>query len=157
MSDLTKEQVLECLAKVRGPDLESDIVSLGLVSDIFIADGKVMFSISVPAEQAEELEPLRQAAEKSVAKLEGVRSAMVALTAERKPGSPTAKPVRPAPSPAQAGAVPPPMQARVQPGGQTDADTAAIPGIPQGRGRKIDHFDQSCPGAADPWPQDWRA
>ena len=49
---VTREAVLEKLKTVRGPDLEGDIVSLGMVSDIFIADGKVFFSITVPAERA---------------------------------------------------------------------------------------------------------
>jgi ATP-binding protein involved in chromosome partitioning len=37
---------------------------VGLVSDIFIADGKVFFSITVPAARVQELEPLRAAAER---------------------------------------------------------------------------------------------
>ena len=41
------------------PTASGDIVSLGLVSDIFIANGKVMFSITVPAERARDLEPIR--------------------------------------------------------------------------------------------------
>ena len=52
MSGVTREQVLERLKAVTGPDFESDVVSLGLVSDIFIADGKVFFSITVPADRA---------------------------------------------------------------------------------------------------------
>ena len=44
MSSITKEQVLERLAKVRGPDLESDIVSLGLVENVLVKDGTVIFS-----------------------------------------------------------------------------------------------------------------
>ena len=56
---ITKEAVVERLKTVRGPDFEGDIVSLGMVSDIFIADGKVFFSITVPAARAQELEPLR--------------------------------------------------------------------------------------------------
>jgi ATP-binding protein involved in chromosome partitioning len=47
----------------------------------------VIFSISVPADRARELEPLRQAAEKAVREIPGVEQAMVALTAERRPGS----------------------------------------------------------------------
>ncbi|MGO7895704.1 iron-sulfur cluster assembly protein, partial [Rhizobium leguminosarum] len=39
MADVTKEQVLETLKTVRGPDLEHDIVELGMVSDVFISDG----------------------------------------------------------------------------------------------------------------------
>ena len=56
MSAPTKEQVTEKLKKVKGPDLESNIVDLGMVSEIFIADGKVMFSLSVPAEKANDLD-----------------------------------------------------------------------------------------------------
>jgi ATP-binding protein involved in chromosome partitioning len=43
MSKLTKEMVLERLSRVKGPDLEGDIVSLNLVSDVLIDDGKVIF------------------------------------------------------------------------------------------------------------------
>lgn len=56
MADITKEQVLETLKTVRGPDLEHNIVELGMVSDVFISDGKVYFSITVPAERAKDLE-----------------------------------------------------------------------------------------------------
>jgi ATP-binding protein involved in chromosome partitioning len=122
--EVSKDQILQALMRVKSPDLKSDIVSEELVSDIYVADGKVIFSITVPADQAEELEPLRQAAEKVVADLPGVVSAMVALTAERKAGSP----VRPAPSAAQAAHVPPPMQA------QARAQTGAGPAGPQPSG-----------------------
>ena len=100
---IDKETVLDRLRTIQGPDFESDIVSLGLVSDIFIADGKVFFSITVPAERAQELEPLRAAAERTVRAIEGVSGATVALTAERKGGGmEAAPPPRPAPRPAPA-------------------------------------------------------
>ena len=69
---VTKEHVLEALRRVQGPDRAGDIVGLGLVSDIVVADGKVIFSITVPADQARELEPLRRAAESAVRELPGV-------------------------------------------------------------------------------------
>ncbi len=87
MAELTRDMVLEALGRVRGPDLDRSIVELKMVSDIFISDGKVYFSINVPAEQAEKLEPLRQAAERTVKALPGVKGAVVSLTAERKQGS----------------------------------------------------------------------
>ena len=62
----SKDQVLERLRRVKGPDLQGNIVDLGLVSEILLKDGRVSFSITVPAERAAELEPLRQAAEKVV-------------------------------------------------------------------------------------------
>ena len=66
MSVVTREQVLEQLRQVTGPDFDGDIVSQGLVSDIFIAGSKVFFSITVPADRAQALEPMRAMAEKLV-------------------------------------------------------------------------------------------
>ncbi|KQV68224.1 iron-sulfur cluster carrier protein ApbC [Rhizobium sp. Root1220] len=87
MSGVTKEQVLETLKTVRGPDLEHNIVELGMISDVFISDGKVYFSITVPADRAKELEPLRLAAERVIKEMPGVKGALVALTADKKAGS----------------------------------------------------------------------
>ena len=93
MADVTKEQVLETLKTVRGPDLEHNIVELGMVSDIFISDAKVYFSITVPAERAKELEPLRLAAERVIKEMPGVKGALVALTADKRMGAaPSAPP-----------------------------------------------------------------
>jgi len=97
MTGVTKEQVLETLKTVRGPDLEHDIVELGMVSDVFISDGKVYFSITVPADQAKELEPLRLAAERVIKEMPGVKGALVALTADKKAGAGSAPVSRPQP------------------------------------------------------------
>ncbi|TPJ82797.1 Mrp/NBP35 family ATP-binding protein [Mesorhizobium sp. B2-6-2] len=99
---VTKESVIERLKTVNGPDFTGNIVDLGMVSEIFIADSKVFFSITVPAHRAQELEPLRAAAERAVKAIPGVASAVVALTAEKKGGGMEAPvPTRPsAPRPA---------------------------------------------------------
>ena len=94
---VSKEAVLETLKTIKGPDFEGDIVSLGLISDIFIANSKVFFSITVPAERAQALEPLRAAAERAVKAMPGVEGAVVALTAEKKGGGMEAAPPRPVP------------------------------------------------------------
>ncbi|WP_420410749.1 Mrp/NBP35 family ATP-binding protein [Roseibium sp.] len=117
MSESVKSAVLDRLRQIKGPDLEGDIVSLGLVSDVFVSDGRVAFSITVPAERAQELEPLRQAAEKVVKEIDGVENAMVALTAERAPGSAPSQPSRPAP------------QARA-PQRPAEEQSSAKPGVP---------------------------
>ncbi|RWL85343.1 MAG: iron-sulfur cluster carrier protein ApbC [Mesorhizobium sp.] len=94
---ITKESVIERLKTVNGPDFTGNIVDLGMVSEIFIADSKVFFSITVPAARAQELEPLRAAAERAVKGIPGVASAVVALTAEKKGGGMEAPvPARPA-------------------------------------------------------------
>ena len=54
---VTKAQVIEKLRRVKGPDLASNIVDLGMVSEILIKDNRVYFSVTVPATRAQELEP----------------------------------------------------------------------------------------------------
>ena len=87
MTELTQEMVFAQLSKLQSPDHEEDIVARGMVENVLIKDGKVIFSILVPAEQAEQMEPLRKAAEQAVADITGVQSVMAVLTAERKAGS----------------------------------------------------------------------
>ncbi len=100
---VTKETIIEKLKTIQGPDFVGNIVDLGLVSDIFIADSKVFFSITVPAARAQELEPLRAAAERAVKSVPDVAGAVVALTAEKKGGgmeaAPPPRPAMPRPAP----------------------------------------------------------
>ena len=79
---ITKEQVLAELRRIKGPDMQGNLVDLGLVSEILIKDGRVYFSITVAPDRATELEPLRQAAEKVVKDIDGVQGATVVLTAD---------------------------------------------------------------------------
>ncbi|MCI5073879.1 iron-sulfur cluster carrier protein ApbC [Oricola sp.] len=113
-----KDLVLEQLKRVKGPDLTGNIVDLGLVSEIVEAGSKVFFSVTVPAERAEELEPLREAAERAALGVPGVEKAGVVLTAAKTAGSPSSQP-RPAPQPAR----------QVPPQGGGPRKPAGIPGI----------------------------
>ena len=79
---VTKDQVIAELKRVKGPDLKGNIVELGLVSEVLVRDDRVYFSITIPKERAEELEPLRQAAEKVVQDIAGVKGVTAVLTAE---------------------------------------------------------------------------
>jgi len=83
---VAKTDVLEKLKRIKGPSLESNIVDLGLVSEIMIRDQRVYFSITVPADDAGELEPLRKAAETVVAEIDGVAGVTAVLTAEAAAG-----------------------------------------------------------------------
>ena len=94
-----KTQVLDALRRVKGPDLKSNIVDLGMVSEILIKDDRVYFSITIPANRAEELEQLRKAAEKVVSDIKGVAGVTAVLTAETSGGmqrAPAPLPLRPA-------------------------------------------------------------
>jgi ATP-binding protein involved in chromosome partitioning len=130
---VTKETVLEALKTVKGPDFEGDLVSLGLVSDIFIADSKVFFSITVPSARAQELEPLRAAAERVVKSIPGVAGAVVALTAEKKGGGMEAAPPRPAPKPAPRPA-PPAAPPSIQSGKRGVPGIRSIIAVASGKG-----------------------
>ena len=129
MPDIDKETVLARLGGIRGPDDDRDIVRRGMVSDIVIANGRVMFSITVPAERAAAYEPMRVAAETAVKAIPGVAGAMVVLTAEKKAGAaPAARPggpqmARPAQPPAAAKG-PAPAHRHAPP-----AAKAGVPGV----------------------------
>ncbi|MFI5409927.1 Mrp/NBP35 family ATP-binding protein [Kaistia sp. UC242_56] len=125
MTALDQNAILERLRSVEGPDGKGDIVSLGLVSDILINGAKVMFSITVDAARANELEPLREKAAAAVRAMEGVESTLVILTAERRGNSLETRspPPRPAPA-ASSPAAHPPRPAAARP------SASGKPGIP---------------------------
>lgn len=81
----TKDQIMKALISVTAPGLKEDIVSDGLVSDIIIDGGKVVFSITVPKALHGDPTALQKAAEREVLALEGVETALIALTAEAEP------------------------------------------------------------------------
>jgi ATP-binding protein involved in chromosome partitioning len=90
---VTQQQVLDALAKVtslRGVAL----TKANVLSEITVNDGKVFFSINVDAAEARAWESVRAQAEAAVRAIPGVTVAMVALTAERKPGAAAPPPPR---------------------------------------------------------------
>jgi ATP-binding protein involved in chromosome partitioning len=88
---VTQQQVLEGLAKVMSPRGVA-LTKANVLSDIAVNDGKVFFSINVDATEAHAWEGVRAAAEAAVRAIPGVTAAMIALTAERKPGAAPAAP-----------------------------------------------------------------
>lgn len=92
-----KQKLLEALKRVKGPDLESNIVDLGLLSEIVMRPDssetdkqKIYFSILIDPKRAQELEPLRQAAEEVVQSvidpIEDISAVVVSLTADLEAG-----------------------------------------------------------------------
>lgn len=119
-----KDQVLAALRAVASPRGVS-LTDAKVLSEITASDGKVFFSINVDANEARAWEEVRARAETAVRAIPGVTTALVALTAERKPGA-----APPAPRQHSHG-VKPVAQHRPQ-GAPTDSPMgkqAAIPGI----------------------------
>ena len=83
---VTQQQVLDRLAKVASPRGVA-LTNADVLSAITVTDGKVFFSINVDAAEARAWESVRAQAEAAVRAIPGVATAMIALTAERKPGS----------------------------------------------------------------------
>jgi ATP-binding protein involved in chromosome partitioning len=107
MAQADKKQIEQALEQVIYPGSDKSIVALGMVSEIFLSDSKAYFSLTVPADRAKELEPLRLAAEKATLDVPGVKAAVVALTANSRPSNashtpaPKAPPAAPRPAPQQ--------------------------------------------------------
>src|ERR1700682_2083505 len=83
---VTQQQVQDALAKVASPRGVA-LTNADVLSAITVTDGKVFFSINVDAAEARAWESVRAQAEAAVRAIPGVSVAMIALTAERKPGS----------------------------------------------------------------------
>jgi ATP-binding protein involved in chromosome partitioning len=83
---VTQQQVLDALSKVMSPRGVA-LPHANVLSAITVTDGKVFFSVNVDATEARAWESVRAQAEAAVKAIPGVSVAMIALTAERKPGS----------------------------------------------------------------------
>jgi len=130
MAEVSRSQVEKALEAVIYPGSDKNIVALGMVSEIFIADGKAYFSITVPADKASEMEPLRLAAERAAKGVEGIAGAVVALTADRKPGQQQPAPPRPAAAPGRPAAAPGrPAAAPGRPATQPGSSKVGVPGV----------------------------
>jgi ATP-binding protein involved in chromosome partitioning len=122
---VTQQQVLDALGRVKSPRGVA-LTQANVLSAIAVNDGKVFFSINVDAAEARAWEDVRTAAERAVRALPGVTNAMIALTAERKPGAaPQAPRQAPGPGVAPVSSHRPPHS----PAGSPMARQAEIPGV----------------------------
>jgi ATP-binding protein involved in chromosome partitioning len=128
MTDL-KDDVLAALGKISGPD-GAALPATGKLSDIVASDGKVFLSITVDAGAVRAWEAVRERAEAAIRAVPGVKSVLVALTAERAPaagGAAARAPQRPPTAPGQTrtpGARPGPA-----PGAPSAPSLSGIPGV----------------------------
>jgi ATP-binding protein involved in chromosome partitioning len=128
----TKQQVLDSLAKIAGPD-GSPLTASGKLSDVMVSDGKVFFSITVDAAVVQAWESVRDRAEAAARAVPGVQSALVALTAEKAPGAGSARAAA-APGAAARGAAAPSPAARGAPSPIGVPGVEAIIAVASGKG-----------------------
>lgn len=116
----TEDDVRRALEAVPAPDGAASLAQSDALSKISVMGSRVIFSIETTPDKAGAVEPIRRAAEAAVKAVPGVSDVLVALTAERAPGS--------APAPKPAGS---PMASR---GAREAAPGAAAPQRPQSQG-----------------------
>ena len=122
---VTQQQVLDSLKQVASPG-GVPLTNANVLSAISVTESKVFFSINVDAAEARAWESVRAQAEAAVRAIPGVTAAMIALTAERKPGSPP-----PAPAPHRHAHGVQPVAAHRPPQGAASpmSKQAEIPGV----------------------------
>src|SRR6188508_2990524 len=77
-----RESVLTALRAVQDPDLKRDIVTLGFVKDLMIADGRVSFTIELTTPACPVKDQMRDQAVAAVRALPGVTTVDVQLSAK---------------------------------------------------------------------------
>jgi ATP-binding protein involved in chromosome partitioning len=100
MTALSADAIRNELKRIAAPDGRGNIVSAGLVSDIAITGGEVMFALNASPQHMKAMEQLRDVVEQAVKAIPGVTRALVALTAEKVKGQ-----AAPAVTPQRGGAV----------------------------------------------------
>lgn len=78
---ITQESVLEALSKVQEPELHKDLVSLNMIRDVEIEQGKVSFTIMLTTPACPLKNQIEREAKAAVSALEGVNEVQVKLDA----------------------------------------------------------------------------
>lgn len=79
---VTQEQVLDALRSVMDPDLRRDIVSLGFVKNLAVAEGDVSFTIELTTPACPVRDELQGLADQAVRALPGVGHVEIQMTAQ---------------------------------------------------------------------------
>jgi ATP-binding protein involved in chromosome partitioning len=100
MTAPTADLIQDELKRIAAPDGRGNIVSAGLVSDILVNGGEVMFALQASPQHMAAMEKLRVVVEAAVKAIPGVTKVLVALTADKPSGQAAPQ------APARSGSVP---------------------------------------------------
>src|SRR5690606_19362669 len=78
---VTKEAVLAALGKVQEPELQNDLVSLNMIRDLTIEDGKVAFTVVLTTPACPLRGRIENEARQAVMAVPGVKSVQVKMDA----------------------------------------------------------------------------
>lgn len=80
--ELSSEMVLEALGKVKDPEIGKDLVSLGMIKDVKVEDGKVSFLLNLTTPACPLKDEIRNSALTAVEELEGVSDVEITMGAK---------------------------------------------------------------------------
>ncbi len=81
-NSLNREAVLEALGKVQDPELGRDLVSLGMIEDLEVKDGKVRFTLNLTTPACPLKDEIRASALAAVEALDGVSAVEINMGAK---------------------------------------------------------------------------
>jgi ATP-binding protein involved in chromosome partitioning len=91
MSHDRRDSVLAALGRVQDPDLKRDLVSLGMIEDLVLEDGRVAFTLVLTTAACPLKDQIEGECRAAVLEVPGVREVLITTTSRmRKPSSPTA-------------------------------------------------------------------
>lgn len=82
MGVATKETVLEALKKVQDPEIHRDIVSLGMVKDLEVAQGKVSFTVELTTPACPLRETIQNNCQKVLSGVDGITNLEISFGAQ---------------------------------------------------------------------------
>jgi ATP-binding protein involved in chromosome partitioning len=80
--NISKDDVMKALGTVMDPELNRDLVSLGMIKDVEISDAKVTFRLTLTTPACPLRDKIRQDAYQAVSALEGVEDVEIEMDAE---------------------------------------------------------------------------
>ncbi|MBI4115777.1 MAG: Mrp/NBP35 family ATP-binding protein [Candidatus Omnitrophica bacterium] len=86
MTTLSKEKIIESIRVVKDPDLQRDIVSLGMVKEVEIEGGKVSVHVELTTPACPLKDKIKQDVQNVVSALEGVKEVAVQMTSQVRRG-----------------------------------------------------------------------
>lgn len=80
--ELSRDTVLEALGKVKDPEIGKDLVSLGMIEDVKVEDGKVSFLLNLTTPACPMKDEIRDSALAAVEALDGVSKVEITMGAK---------------------------------------------------------------------------
>lgn len=82
METITKETVLEALRKVQDPELHRDIVSLGMVKNLDVTDGRIAFTVELTTPACPLKDRIQEDCNQALADVRGIKNVEIAFGAQ---------------------------------------------------------------------------